>query len=157
MPSKSMTVHVLATPRATCALCHLGPPCSFASVSPGGGLAVRNLSSAGVKAPRFRVAYASENGEVSNDSDQDAPSSDSRSNPAVRCHRRTAGSVLRRAARSPREFLAEHRQAADGCFLCHLVLDHVPVLGQLAVLEAHDIHRDPVRGPASAAKPAGEE
>jgi hypothetical protein len=26
--------------------------------------------------------------------------------------------------------------------------DDVPVLGQLAVLEAHDIHHDPVRGPA---------
>src|ERR1700730_5899554 len=56
--------------------------------------------------------------------------------------------VLRRAARSPRELVAEHRQAADGCFLCHLVLDDVPVLGQLAVLEAHDIHYDPVRRPA---------
>jgi hypothetical protein len=56
--------------------------------------------------------------------------------------------VLRRAARSPRELVAEHRQAADGCFLCHLVLDDVPVLGQLAVLEAHDIHHDPVRRPA---------
>src|ERR1700693_791035 len=51
---------------------------------------------------------------------------------------------LRRAARSPRELVTEHRQAADGCFLCHLVLDDVPMLGQLAVLEAHDLHHDPV-------------
>src|SRR6266481_5328279 len=68
-----------------------------------------------------------------------------------------AGSILWRPARSSRELIAEHRQAADGCFLCHLVLDDVPVLGQLAVLEAHDIHHDPVRRPAQAAKPAVEE
>ena len=37
--------------------------------------------------------------------------------------------ALRQAARSPLELVAKHRQAADGCFLCHLVLDDVPVLG----------------------------
>jgi hypothetical protein len=56
-----------------------------------------------------------------------------------------AGSILRRAASSPRELVAEHRQAAPRLLARGLVLDHVPVLGQLAVLEAHDIHHDPVR------------
>ena len=35
----------------------------------------------------------------------------------------------------------------------HLVLDDVPVLGQFAMLKAHDIHHDPVRRQADAAKP----
>jgi hypothetical protein len=59
-----------------------------------------------------------------------------------------AASILRRVARSPRELVAEHRQAAPRLLARGLVLDHVPVLGQLAVLEAHDIHHDPVRRPA---------
>ena len=41
-----------------------------------------------------------------------------------------AGSILWRAARSPRELVAEHRQAAPRLLARGLVLDHVPVLGQ---------------------------
>jgi len=44
MPSKSITIYVLATPRATCGLCHVCLPCPFACVSPGGGLAVKKRS-----------------------------------------------------------------------------------------------------------------
>src|SRR5947208_16291630 len=44
----------------------------------------------------------------------------------------------------------EHGQAANGRFLCRFVLDDVPVLGKSAVLEAHDIHHDPVRRQAHA-------
>ena len=55
---------------------------------------------------------------------------------------------------SGRKLVSEHGQATAGCFLFHLVLDDVPVLGQFAILQAHDIHHDPVRRQADAAKPA---
>src|SRR5580658_5246335 len=53
--------------------------------------------------------------------------------------------------------VSEHGPATDGGFLCRLVLDDVPVFSQLAVLEAHDVHNDPVHRPAYAAKPAVEQ
>src|ERR1700722_15578428 len=53
--------------------------------------------------------------------------------------------------------VSEHGQAADGGFLCRLVLNDVPVFSQLAVLEAHDVHNDPVHRTAYAAKPAVEQ
>ncbi len=45
---------------------------------------------------------------------------------------------------SGRKLVPEHGQATAGCVLCYLVLDDVPVLGQFAILEAHDIRHDPV-------------
>jgi hypothetical protein len=52
---------------------------------------------------------------------------------------------LERRTRSSRgKCLPEHGQAANGRFLGRFVLDDVPVFGKLAVLEAHDIHHDPV-------------
>jgi hypothetical protein len=57
------------------------------------------------------------------------------------------GSRPRRCAprlmRSGRETIAEHRQAANGFRFGRLVLKNVPVLGELAVFEAHDIGGDP--------------
>src|SRR6202048_1215060 len=65
---------------------------------------------------------------------------------------------LERRTRSSRgKCRPEHGQAANGRFLCRFVLDDVPVLGQLAVLEAHDIHHDPVRRQAHACEPAVEQ
>jgi hypothetical protein len=46
---------------------------------------------------------------------------------------------------SGRKLVAEHGQAADRLFLRDFVLDDIPVLGQQAVLETHDIHHNPVR------------
>ena len=46
-------------------------------------------------------------------------------------------------SRSGREAIAEHREAATGFRLRRLVLKNVPVLGELAVFEAHDIGGDP--------------
>lgn len=58
---------------------------------------------------------------------------------------------LERRTRSSRgKCRPEHGQAANGRFLCRFVLDDVPVLGKLAVPEAHDIHHDPVRRQAHA-------
>ena len=45
--------------------------------------------------------------------------------------------------RSGREAIPEHRQAAQGFRLARLVLKNVPVLGEPAVLQAHDIGGDP--------------
>src|SRR5271163_2611201 len=56
--------------------------------------------------------------------------------------------------RSGGEAIAEHRQAADGLGLRRLVLDDVPVFGELAVLEADDIGGDPRRREAVAGEPA---
>ena len=47
------------------------------------------------------------------------------------------------SARSAREAVAEHRETADGFRLRRPVLKNIPVLGELAVLEAHDIGGDP--------------
>src|SRR5580700_7274990 len=63
-------------------------------------------------------------------------------------------SVMTASAGKP---VSEHGQAADGGFLCRLVLNDVPVFSQLGVLEAHDVHNDPVHRPAHAAKPAVEQ
>jgi hypothetical protein len=48
-----------------------------------------------------------------------------------------------RLTRSGRETIAEHRETAKGFRLGRLVLKDVPVLGELAVFEAHDIGGDP--------------
>ncbi|MEA2916827.1 MAG: transposase, partial [Bradyrhizobium sp.] len=56
----------------------------------------------------------------------------------------------RRTRSSQRKCRPEHGQAANRRFLCRFVLDDVPVLGKLAVPEAHDIHHDPVRRQAHA-------
>jgi CheY-like chemotaxis protein len=37
---------------------------------------------------------------------------------------------------SGRKLVSEHGQATAGCFLFHLVLDDVPVLGEFAILES---------------------
>jgi hypothetical protein len=50
--------------------------------------------------------------------------------------------------------VAEHRQPADGLGRGRLVLKHVPVLSELAVLDADDVGGDPGRGPAMAGEPA---
>ena len=47
-----------------------------------------------------------------------------------------------RLVRSRRETVAEHRQTAKGFRLGRLVLKNVPVLGEPAVFEAHDIGGD---------------
>ena len=44
---------------------------------------------------------------------------------------------------SGRETIAEHRETAKGFRLSRLVLKNVPVLGELAVFEAHDVSSDP--------------
>ena len=50
--------------------------------------------------------------------------------------------------------IAEHRAAALGLFSCRFALDYVPMLDQLAISNAHDIRRDPVRRLADAGKPS---
>jgi hypothetical protein len=45
--------------------------------------------------------------------------------------------------RSDRETIAKHREAANGFRLGRLVLKNVPVLGELAVFETHDVGGDP--------------
>ncbi|MGF6543772.1 hypothetical protein OKW32_007149 [Paraburkholderia youngii] len=55
---------------------------------------------------------------------------------------------------SGRKTFAEHGQAADGLRRTGLVLEHVPVFGQLAVLEADDIGGNPCGWPAIPGKPA---
>jgi hypothetical protein len=52
-------------------------PCPFASASPGGGLAVRKISAARRQDIALACSLCLRNGEVSDDLDQDAPSSDS--------------------------------------------------------------------------------
>src|SRR5882724_3940186 len=65
---------------------------------------------------------------------------------------------LERRTRSSRgKCRPEHGQAANGRFLCRFVLDDVPVLGKLAVLETHDIRHDPVRRQAYARESAVEQ
>jgi hypothetical protein len=62
---------------------------------------------------------------------------------------------LERCTRSSRgKCRPEHGHAANGRFLRRFVFDDVPVLGKLAVLEAHDIHHDPVRRQTHACEPA---
>ena len=56
--------------------------------------------------------------------------------------------------RSVGEAVAEHRQPADGLGLGRLVLQDVPVLGELAVLDADDVGGDPGRGAPIAGEPA---
>jgi hypothetical protein len=48
--------------------------------------------------------------------------------------------------------VAKHREATQGFHLRRLVLKDVPILGELAVLETHDIGRDPTPGPTVAGK-----
>ena len=55
---------------------------------------------------------------------------------------------------SGRKSVAEDRQAAHGFAFRRLVLKHVPMLGEFAVLDANDISGDPGRGAASARKAA---
>src|SRR6516225_9963375 len=50
------------------------------------------------------------------------------------------------------EAVAEHRQAAHGLGLRRLVLEHVPMLGELAILDAQDVGCDPGSRPATAGK-----
>src|ERR1700681_522955 len=65
---------------------------------------------------------------------------------------------LERRTRSSRgKCRPEHGQAANGRFLCRFVLDDVPVLGKLAVLETHYIRHDPVRRQAHARESAVEQ
>jgi hypothetical protein len=45
--------------------------------------------------------------------------------------------------RSGRETVAEHRETAKGFYLGRFILKNVPVFGELAVFEAHDIGGDP--------------
>ena len=59
-----------------------------------------------------------------------------------------------RSQLSSRKLVSEHGKAAAGCFFFHLVLDDVPVLGQFAILKAHDIRHDPVHRQTDTAKPA---
>jgi hypothetical protein len=54
--------------------------------------------------------------------------------------------LILRAVRSGRETVAEHCQTNDGFRFGRLVLKNAPVLGELAVFEAHDISGDPRRG-----------
>jgi hypothetical protein len=81
---------------------------------------------------------------------------------AFDCHpNRTLARVqnrrLEHRARSSRgKCRPKHGQAANGRFLRRLVLDDVPVLGKLAVLEAYDIHHN-LRRQAHAREPAVEE
>src|SRR5437899_12427279 len=62
------------------------------------------------------------------------------------------GPVWRRSRdgsrRSVGEPVAEHRKAAERLGLGRLVLEHVPVLGQPAVLDADDVGSDPGGGSA---------
>jgi len=51
------------------------------------------------------------------------------------------------------EVIAKHRQSADGLVLGRLVLENIPMLGELAVLDANNVGRDPSRGPAMAGEP----
>jgi len=53
--------------------------------------------------------------------------------------------------------VAEHRQPAYRFSLADLVLDDVPVLGELAVLDPEDIGHDPVPGLAAAGEVAVED
>jgi hypothetical protein len=48
-----------------------------------------------------------------------------------------------RLTRSSRKRVAEHREAANGFRLGRLVLKNIPVLGELAVFETHDVGGDP--------------
>lgn len=50
---------------------------------------------------------------------------------------------LTTSSRSGRETIAEHRKTTKGFRLGRLVLNNVPVLGELAVIDAHDIDGDP--------------
>src|ERR1700730_793884 len=56
------------------------------------------------------------------------------------------------ATRIGRECTAEHWLATLRLFARGLVLDHVPVLDQNAVLAANDVRRDPVDGKAEIRK-----
>src|ERR1700733_570732 len=60
--------------------------------------------------------------------------------------------VGRREAREPLcwEAIAEHRQSANRFSLGRFVLKDVPVLGELAVLDADDVSGNPGRGAAVA-------
>ena len=51
--------------------------------------------------------------------------------------------VEERLRRSGRETIAEHRKTTKGFCLGRLVLNNVPMLGKLAVFDAHDIDGDP--------------
>ena len=53
--------------------------------------------------------------------------------------------------------VSEHGPATDGGFFRRLVLDDIPVFGQLPVLEAHDVHHDPIRRLTDVAEPAVEQ
>src|SRR5271169_3312952 len=53
---------------------------------------------------------------------------------------------------SGRKAIAKHREPAKGLRFGRLVLKNVPMLGELAVFEAHDIGGDPRRGTAVAQK-----
>jgi hypothetical protein len=44
--------------------------------------------------------------------------------------------------------VAEHRQPANGLGLGRLILEDVPVLGELAILDADNVGRDPCGGTA---------
>lgn len=63
--------------------------------------------------------------------------------PPMREHRQTPHRGVTAHLRSGRESIAEHGETAEGFSLGRLVLKNVPVLGELAILEAHHIGRDP--------------
>jgi hypothetical protein len=67
-----------------------------------------------------------------------SPSTESCGEPDARF--RKVGERLRR---SGRETIAEHRKTTKGFRLGRLVLNNVPVLGELAVFDSHDIDGDP--------------
>jgi hypothetical protein len=50
--------------------------------------------------------------------------------------------------------VAKHRQPADELGLGRLVLEYVPMLGELAIFDAHDVGGDPGGGTAIAGEPA---
>jgi hypothetical protein len=52
------------------------------------------------------------------------------------------------------EAVAKHRQPADGLCLGRLVLEYVPMLGELAVFHAYDVGGNPRGGTAMAGEPA---
>src|SRR5216684_4702712 len=51
-----------------------------------------------------------------------------------------------------RERAAEHWLTTLGLLLCGLVLDHIPMLDQNAILDANDVRRNPVHGLAEVRK-----
>src|ERR1700674_3989866 len=61
-------------------------------------------------------------------------------------HRRAKGEE------SIREAIAEHRKPAPRLGFCRFVLQHIPMLGELAVFEADNVGSDPGHLPSNAGK-----